>query len=322
MNHKFLRAALVLLTSGFCCGDGVIPVDLNNALVGGNVTFKTSIKPDHNQTFLAVSWAVNHSSIITSTSSEVIGPGYEGRVILNRATGSLELRNVTEEDSGEYELSITPNGGAQIQGSTKLKVYPKVSTPTMNCPADRLIEDRSSVNLTCDAEGVFTREWVKDGQPVLSGDRFTISEGGRVLTIKPIKREDTGLFMCNISNAVSFETAKCSLTVNYGPDKPTIIQNPETAAEDNKVTLTCTADSFPNATFTWMFNEKKRDGSVYEISELEEEHLGNYKCFARNDVTGLEVSNVHTLKASSAAIDGSVSMMVTSALTLVALTLA
>uniref|UniRef100_A0A668AE98 Ig-like domain-containing protein n=1 Tax=Myripristis murdjan TaxID=586833 RepID=A0A668AE98_9TELE len=210
-----LNCKLPLVSSlGFCCGDGVIPVDLNNALVGGNVTFKTSIKPDHNQTFLAVSWAVNHSSIITSTSSEVIGPGYEGRVILNRATGSLELRNVTEEDSGEYELSITPNGGAQIQGSTKLKVYPKVSTPTMNCPADRLIEDRSSVNLTCDAEGVFTREWVKDGQPVLSGDRFTISEGGRVLTIKPIKREDTGLgeYSCTVSNPASSAEAKYKMT--------------------------------------------------------------------------------------------------------------
>ena len=74
---------------------------------GKNVTYRTTIKPTSDP-FVAVSWAVNGTFIITSTvSSDVIEPHYEDRTTLYRDTGSLELRNLTDADSGEYTVGYT-----------------------------------------------------------------------------------------------------------------------------------------------------------------------------------------------------------------------
>ncbi|XP_071382214.1 cell adhesion molecule CEACAM6-like [Centroberyx affinis] len=323
MNHKFLRAALVLITSGLCCGAGVT-VDLLPGLAGGNVTFTTTVVPPV-KPFVAVVWTVNGTTnIITSGTSDTIQPGYKDRITLDRLTGSLELRNLTEGDNGEYHLTIIPDEGAQILGTTKLEVHPKVPTPTIACPTTtNLIEGKDSVSLTCDADGfISARVWMKDSQPLVAGDRYSFYEDGRVLSISPVNRTDSTEFLCRVSNPASSETAKCSLTVYYGPDKVTITQHPETGILEERVTLTCSADSLPKATFTWMFNQITTVGSVYVIGKVEEEHLGDYTCTAHNPFTEQEASKVHTLTDSSAAVSGSVSMMVTAALmTLVGLKL-
>ncbi len=90
----------------------------------------------------------------------------------------------------------------------------KVSRPTIACPTDNLIEGKTSVNLTCDADGVVsTRVWMKDGQPLVSGDRLRFYDGNRVLSINPVNRRDTGDFHCTVSNDLSFDTAGCQLNV-------------------------------------------------------------------------------------------------------------
>lgn len=91
----------------------------------------------------------------------------------------------------------------------------KVSRPTITCPKENLIEGETSVNLTCDAEGfVSSRVWLKDGKPLVSAaDRFSFYDGNRVLSISPVDRSDTGVFLCNVSNDSSFDTAKCKLKV-------------------------------------------------------------------------------------------------------------
>lgn len=110
------------ISSGLCSGAGVITDDLLRREPGQSVTFTTSIRPTA-EPFLAVTWSVNTTtSLITSTGEDVVGPGYESRITLDRSTGSLVLRNLTESDSGEYELLIVPYGAEVIQGAVKLEV--------------------------------------------------------------------------------------------------------------------------------------------------------------------------------------------------------
>ncbi|GAA6229626.1 carcinoembryonic antigen-related cell adhesion molecule 1-like [Lates japonicus] len=321
MKYTFLSSViLVLLSSGLCHGAGIITTDLLRGAAGESVIFTTSVKPTA-EPFLALIWSVNGTTnVITSTSVDIVGQGYENRITLDKTTGSLVLRNLTEKDSGEYELIIIPNGAGQIPGTAKLEVQTKVSRPTMACPTENLIEGRTSVNLTCNADGfVSTRVWLKDGRPLVSGGRFSFHNGNRVLSINPVDRTDTGEFLCNVSNAFSFESAKCRLMVNYGPDRPTIVQRPIGAELEESVTLHCSADSLPKATFFWTFRNMKMYGPLYYIHEMQDWHLGKYTCTARNAVTGLEASDVHTLRDSSTAISGSMSMMVCTVLTLVGL---
>ncbi|XP_034029537.1 carcinoembryonic antigen-related cell adhesion molecule 2 [Thalassophryne amazonica] len=152
-----------------------------------------------------------------------------------------------------------------------------MSVPTVSCHTN-LIEG-SSVNITCDAEHSSAQVWMKDGKPLDSGDRFTLYDGNRVLSISPVDRTDTGQFVCNASNIFSFETASCKFNVNYGPDKPIITQEPIGAELEEAVTLSCSANSLPGATFTWTFKNQKIKGPVYEIYEMEEKHLGQYTLF-------------------------------------------
>uniref|UniRef100_A0A3B4T3V0 Ig-like domain-containing protein n=1 Tax=Seriola dumerili TaxID=41447 RepID=A0A3B4T3V0_SERDU len=217
---------------------------------------------------------------------------YENRITLDKATGSLVLRNLTEKDSGEYELIIIPQGAGQLQGTAKLEVLTKVSRPTIACPTENLIEGKTSVKLTCDADGSpSTRVWMKDGIPLVSGDRFSFHDGNRVLSINPVNRTDTGEFLCNVTlrSIVS--------TLNYGPDRPTIVQTPVGAELEESVTLSCSADSLPRATFFWKFRHMKFYGPFHYIREMEEKHQGMYTCTARNAITGLEASEMHILRA-------------------------
>ncbi|KAE8289014.1 Carcinoembryonic antigen-related cell adhesion molecule 5 Carcinoembryonic antigen [Larimichthys crocea] len=277
MNYTFLRSTILVFLSsaGLCYGAGVLTVDLLRGAAGKSVTFATSVKPT-TEPFMALLWTFSGTiNIITSTSADIVGQGYEGRIILDKSTGSLVLKNVTEKDSGEYELIIIPYGAEQIQGTAKLEVQTTVSVPTIACPTENPTEGTTSVNLTCDADGsASTRVWMKDGQPLVSGKRFSFYDGNRVLSISPVDRSDAGEFLCNVSNDLSSATAKCQLTVYYGPDRPTISQWPIREELEESVTLICSAASLPKATFFWKFKHMQMNGPVHYIHEMNMMHLG------------------------------------------------
>lgn len=113
------------IPAGLCYGAGIIPVDTLRGTAGESVTFTTSVKPSA-KPFLALTWSFNGTTnVITSTSVDVVGQGYENRITLDKSTGSLVLKNLTEKDSGKYELIIIPQGSQQIQGTAKLEVLSK-----------------------------------------------------------------------------------------------------------------------------------------------------------------------------------------------------
>ncbi|XP_070691185.1 cell adhesion molecule CEACAM2-like [Pempheris klunzingeri] len=287
----------VHISVGLCYGAGVLTVDSLRGAAGESVTFTTSVQPPANP-FLALTWSFNGTiNVITSTSVDVVGQGYENRITVDKSTGSLVLRNLTEKDSGEYELLLISQGAEQLHGAAKLEVHTKVTKPTMACPTENLIEGKTSVNLTCNAHGfVSTRVWMKDGKPLVPGNGYSFHDGNRVLSISPVSRMDTGEFLCNVSNDVSFDTTKCALTVYYGPDKPVIVQRPIEAELEGSVTLFCSAHSLPRATFFWRFKHMWMYGSMHYIHQMQEMHLGRYICTARNAITGLEASAFHTLR--------------------------
>ena len=114
-------------TLGLSHGAGVLPDNLYGE-VGGSVMFTTTIHTP----FVLVDWTfINDESIVTaiimSTGTDVIvtGSGYEDRISLNTLPVSLELRNLTFNDNGEYRVSITPSGGGKLEGSANMNIYGK-----------------------------------------------------------------------------------------------------------------------------------------------------------------------------------------------------
>ncbi|KAF1388146.1 hypothetical protein PFLUV_G00087190 [Perca fluviatilis] len=319
MENKMLRTAacLALFFTGVCVGEGILPPGPLSGAVAGTVKFTTTLSPPGSP-LLLVSWSFKEVNIITFTNTNITEPGYVNRISLDQATGGLELRNLVLEDSGEYTVTITPAGGQQKKGKTTLNVYALITGATIQTPAAILIEDKSSTNLSCEASGsISTTVWMKDGQLLQQSDRVTFSADNMTVFVQPVHSSSHGTYQCQVSNPVSTMTAAYNLTVNFGPHNISI-SGPSSAAPGQRVTLQCTADSVPPATFSWIFNgnETHVNNSMYIIERLEAEHIGNYTCTARNMVTMLENSTVLDLRASCAALCWSFLLMLINALTL------
>ncbi|XP_038568390.1 carcinoembryonic antigen-related cell adhesion molecule 6-like [Micropterus salmoides] len=272
-----------------CAGEGILPLGPLSGAVAGTVKFTTTLIPPESP-FLSVSWRFNGSNIITSTSINVTGPGYDSRISLDRATGALELRNLVLEDSGEYTVTVIADRGLQQQGKITLNVYVLITGATIRSPAAILIEDKSSTNLSCEASGsISTILWIKDGLSLHSGGRVSFSMDNRTVFIQPVHSSNHGTYQCQVSNPVSTMTVAYNLSINSA------------AAPGQRVTLQCTAASVPPANFSWMFNsnEKRVNNSMYIIERFGAENTGNYTCTARNMVTMLENTTVLNLRDSS-----------------------
>ncbi|XP_045574673.1 carcinoembryonic antigen-related cell adhesion molecule 1-like isoform X2 [Salmo salar] len=154
------------------------------------------------------------AATVVSFTMAVLSVGYRDRINLDRSSGSLELMNLDLTDSGQYTVTILTPEAVSVEENTKLEVYEPISGAIITTSPNPPIIEGNSVNLTCDASGsIITREWMKDGQLLSAGGNLTISEDKRVLSINPVKRTDSGEYLCRVSNLVSTADAKDILLV-------------------------------------------------------------------------------------------------------------
>uniref|UniRef100_A0A3Q3F547 Immunoglobulin subtype domain-containing protein n=1 Tax=Labrus bergylta TaxID=56723 RepID=A0A3Q3F547_9LABR len=73
--------------------------------------------------FATTNWKFGDKNIIVSNIQNYTSPGYEGRITFFPSTGSLELRSLSLNDSGEYIVRVTT--GSEFEGRTTLRVYGK-----------------------------------------------------------------------------------------------------------------------------------------------------------------------------------------------------
>ncbi|XP_074539386.1 carcinoembryonic antigen-related cell adhesion molecule 1 [Halichoeres trimaculatus] len=209
----------------------------------------------------------------------------------------LKLTNVKERQSGDYTCQSFNEKSLRSDTSMELtvSVLERISGASVTPSADQAIEG-NSLSLTCDAAGsVFTREWMKDGLDLTLADHMTFHEGNRVLSFKHLQKTDRGEYSCEISNPISSMEAKHNLVVNYGPENVLIRGLTETLFGDI-ITLTCSAESVPPATYTWSLNGTEvHDAAVYTKRFAEFSDSGTYTCDARNNITGRSQSVLHEL---------------------------
>ncbi|XP_071382191.1 cell adhesion molecule CEACAM5-like [Centroberyx affinis] len=292
-----METAVVLLIlgviSGLSHGAGVIP-DLLNAAVGGSVTFTTTLTPPE-RPFLAVSWTFvtngSTTNIITSTSSDIVGPVYQDRITFIRSTASLELRNLVLSDRGEYRVNIVPDVGAALTGDSRLEIYLPVSNVVVTPNTTDLSEFSSSVSLSCSSSGSsLSFLWLNGSSEVSASEGVQLGDGGSTLTIVSVTRYDEGPFTCRVSNPVSnAKSAPVSLSINFGPENTNLILSPskEYYEEGSNIILSCSADSRPAALFHWALNGSllSDTGPELRLNNIQMRQSGNYSCQAHNSKT-------------------------------------
>ncbi|XP_036411508.1 carcinoembryonic antigen-related cell adhesion molecule 5-like [Megalops cyprinoides] len=293
--HKLGFLQVLLLSAlGLCAGQQALPPGVRHGAVGGNITFTTTIDPSAGQEFLTISWTFNGAPIVTLTPKvESPSEAYKGRVTLNKTTGSLQLRQLTSSDSGDYAVSMVTQEAKTIAGEATLKVFEPVSDVTVQANATEkpIVEFNDTVSLTCSATGSdLSYQWLAGASVIASGDRMRLSDKNRTLTISGILRSDQGPFTCTASNVIMAKRSKpILLIVSYGPEnvKMTVTPQKPIHKTGSNLTLTCSVESSPPAVIGWVFNGTplKQEGPVLQLANILESQSGNYSCMSHNTVT-------------------------------------
>ncbi|XP_067457149.1 hemicentin-1-like isoform X1 [Thunnus thynnus] len=294
MDILSLLCIVSVTLTGLTKGVDVLSDGPLNAAVGGTVIFNTTLTPPE-KPFLVVAWSViinnTERPIITDTSSNNTDPEYEGRITLYRSTGSLELRDLTLNDNGRYIVSIIPDGGNQITGSTELKIFVPVSNIYVNVSSTDLVEFNSSVSLFCFSSGSpLSFVWLNGSSEVKPRERVKLSSGYSNLTIFSVTRYDQGPYRCKVSYAVSEGTSDpVNLSISFGPENINLMLSPtqEYYVEGSDISLSCSAASRPPAQFQWFLNGVKLSDTGPELTliNIRESHSGDYSCQAFNNKT-------------------------------------
>uniref|UniRef100_G1Q7Y6 Ig-like domain-containing protein n=1 Tax=Myotis lucifugus TaxID=59463 RepID=G1Q7Y6_MYOLU len=129
------------------------------------------------------------------------GPAHSGREQINY-DGSLQLKQVTQKDTGIYTVVVYLPGCIKEIGFGQLNVYERVRVPTLIASNTIVTEHKDSVVLTCDTNAVST-QWLFNGMNLRLKERMKLSWNDRTLTIDPVRREDAGSYQCEVSNPIS-----------------------------------------------------------------------------------------------------------------------
>ncbi|XP_078509031.1 cell adhesion molecule CEACAM6-like [Lissotriton helveticus] len=197
-------------------------------------------------------------SYIVSTSTQNNGPQYTGAE-RGRADGSLQIRDLLINHTGEYSATTILHDGSLTTGTRRLRVYVPlqlpseyrwnrlarlsesvllqsvvfagtfknknntevVSSPTVRVSTQYPVEDVDSAVLTCETSiPVDTILWSFDHRPLAGDVRMQLSADNRTLTLSSVCRADSGLYQCEARNPVGAGvSAPQTLTVVFGPEK-------------------------------------------------------------------------------------------------------
>ncbi|XP_067259957.1 carcinoembryonic antigen-related cell adhesion molecule 6 isoform X2 [Chanodichthys erythropterus] len=262
---------------------------------GDSVVFTLDNPPPSTSIFIT-QWFFGTAPIITAVSGvPTVNPEYEGRIFFDSNTLALKLQNLRHNDSGIYRLSITTTDGGTLTGQTSLQVE-KLSVRLIG-PEEPLIEGESSANITSKGNGnIISVQWMKDNSPLSPSNSIIFSPDFRSVSISPVQRSDSGEYQCKYTNPVNSETATYSLIINYGPEDVSI-KGPDVVDLGVHVSLSCSANSVPSASFRWMFNgtDTGVTRDTYTIDKTDFTHSGDYDCTAWNNVTNRSATQRHAL---------------------------
>ncbi|XP_072893229.1 cell adhesion molecule CEACAM5-like [Hemitrygon akajei] len=184
---------------------------------------------------------------------------------------------------------MVPISGSQTSATISLRVTEPVSNVTVTSNANMLIEYSDTVRLTCSARGTdVSYLWLEENSVIIPGGRFELSADHSTLTVSGVLRTD-GSFTCRASNLINEITSDpLYLDVNYGPDRPHIITEPDSPfhVAGSTIRLTCFTESRPGAELNWQLNGAHlHSGQEVILDNITVSHTGKYTCEAYNSVT-------------------------------------
>ncbi|XP_061573928.1 hemicentin-1-like [Cololabis saira] len=208
-------------------------------------------------------------------------------VNLNQTSSTLQLENVTQNNSGNYKCVFHNTVTSRFaMATTVVRIMDPITAVVVNPTVGPAIL-HEAFTLRCTVTGPFDNiQWWKNGE-LISADNTTVFDmNNMTLTLNPVQHSDGGSYQCWASNLVSNMTSTSyEVEVNYGPEKIAIM-GPNVVKTGDNVTFRCSVASHPPSNFKWSFNGSVVSNmSEYATPPLTKDMSGKYTCMAFNNVT-------------------------------------
>ncbi|XP_070771473.1 Fc receptor-like protein 2 [Enoplosus armatus] len=264
-----------------------------SSLPGTTLTVTDAPKPP--SASVSPSAEIVEGSSVTLTCSSDANPAAkytwykESRTLLTKDR-QLVLSSVQSSDSGEYYCAAENELGRRTSENVSINVkYPPKPPSVSVSPSGEIVEG-TSVNLSCssDANPAATYTWYKENQTLIQEDLYLFPFIGL---------EDTGIYYCKSENEYGqISSTSVHINVLYPPKPPSVSVSPSAEImEGSSVTLSCSSDANPAATYTWYKENEdspKASGQNFSITDIRAEHSGSYYCEAQNS-RGRHNSTLH-----------------------------
>ncbi|XP_068935879.1 cell adhesion molecule DSCAML1-like, partial [Petaurus breviceps papuanus] len=209
--------------------------------------------------------------------------------------GGLYISDVQKEDALSTYRCITKHkysGETRQSNGARLSVSdPAESTPTiLDSFHSREVRAGQTVELPCTASGYPAPaiRWLKDGRPLPTDSRWTKRITG--LTISDLRAEDSGTYICEVTNTFGSAEATGTLTV-IDPLHVTLTPKQLKTGIGSTVILSCALTGPPELTIRWYRNTelvvpdetisiRGLSNETLLITSAQKSHSGAYQCFA------------------------------------------
>ncbi|XP_054713433.1 cell adhesion molecule Dscam2-like [Uloborus diversus] len=213
--------------------------------------------------------------------------------------GILIIQHAAIQDTGVYVCELN-NSVGQDKSETKLLVSAPLSAKID--PESQTLDVGKMATLSCRVMGhpVHSVLWLKNGRTLVTGGSVNLVSRD-ILQINPVRREDSAMYQCFVSN--DQESVQGSADLFVTEDAPTFIFTfPELATHPgSSISLKCSASGNPLPQITWLVDgysipeayhirvgdyvsDERTVNSYVNITSVTVEDGGTYHCIAQNGV--------------------------------------
>ncbi|XP_065815991.1 B-cell receptor CD22-like [Labrus bergylta] len=199
-----------------------------------------------------------------------------------REGAQLVFNYIQPSASGEYYCKSENKLGRKRSGyvSINVKYAPSVCSASVS-PAGEIRENsRVTVTCSCDANPAPEYTWFNVNGRELSKE----SE----LVFSSVQSSDSGRYYCKAKNDLGERTSGyVKVEVKYAPKLPSVSVSPSAEiVEGSSVTLTCSSDANPAATFKWYKRNQTpqylHEGAQLVFNYIQPSASGEYYCGSEN----------------------------------------
>ncbi|XP_041662116.1 B-cell receptor CD22-like [Cheilinus undulatus] len=207
---------------------------------------------------------------------------YQNQWKINEWTSTL---GVSFQDINKYSCAF--RGREEYRSP---EVYAPTSCSVLLSPTGE-IRENSGVTLTCssDANPAPEYTWYKQNA------REALSKTSELI-FTSIQSSDSGYYSCGAKNELGERMSQYAhVDVKYAPKPPSVSVSPSAEIkEGGSVTLTCSSDANPAATYAWYktpYSPHLSTKNTLDFSSIKVSDSGQYYCMAKN-ILGQESGSV------------------------------